>query len=110
MLNGIGGRTIAEAKRNLTWVEVQRWEKYLAKRGGINVAERLEYVMAQVSSLIANKQTFVDAKGHIHGAMKKKDGSRLEPRDFMPHADPVVDEPEELTVEKIMSVLKPGKK
>lgn len=41
MLAGIGGKTVAEAKANLSYREAQEWFLFLKQRGGINHTERL---------------------------------------------------------------------
>lgn len=42
MLNGIGGRTIAEAKKNMTHRESLQWVEYIRQRGSLNIARRIE--------------------------------------------------------------------
>ena len=46
MLAGIGGRTIEEAQRNITWDEFLRWVTYRAKYGPLSVARRVENSLA----------------------------------------------------------------
>ena len=45
-MHGIGGRTIAEATRNLSASEVALWAEYRKKRGTLNVGLRLEQLFA----------------------------------------------------------------
>lgn len=45
-MNGIGGTTIAEAKRNLSAEEVRLWADYRAQRGTLNLGMRLEELFA----------------------------------------------------------------
>lgn len=54
MLNGIGGRTIAEAKECLSAREVQLWSVYRSKNGGLNPMQRADYNAGLQSMLFAN--------------------------------------------------------
>lgn len=45
-MHGIGGRTVAEAKQNLSAAEVALWAEYRKKRGTLNVGLRLEQLFA----------------------------------------------------------------
>jgi hypothetical protein len=103
VLHGVGGSTIEEAKRNVSVVEFYRWCQYVRLRGTLNVAEKLE----SVGALIA----WIGTRSGMQ-PMKKADGTLFEMRDFMPHADPLVEEqePRELTVDDFMRVLGKGKK
>lgn len=101
MLHGIGGRTIAEAKRNITVVEFYQWCNYINLRGTLNVAEKLESVGALLALWInrTGMQTY-----------KKANGQEFEQSDFMPsllrlHAE---DEERELTVAEVMNALLGG--
>lgn len=62
-MNGIGGRTIAEAQQNLSMVEARQWAQYMRRHGGLNIAERIEQSAALVCStaaqLMGNKNTKV---------------------------------------------------
>lgn len=53
MLNGIGGKTIAEAKNNLTIQEAREWAEYVRVNGSLNIGKRLEWGFALVAHLIA---------------------------------------------------------
>lgn len=77
-MNGVGGRTIAEAKESMTQSEAIQWSVYLRKRGSLHTGRRLEIGFAHV----------LDA---IYKALGQKD---LSPRDFMPHEFPRDVEPE----------------
>ena len=55
MLAGIGGRTIEEAQNNMTYSEVVRWQHYRNKRGGFNIALRLERSAALLATLFYNR-------------------------------------------------------
>lgn len=46
VMNGIGGTTIAEAKRNLSAEEVRLWADYRMQRGTLNLGMRLEELFA----------------------------------------------------------------
>lgn len=89
---GIGGRTIAEAKRNISWIEALRWKAYIAKRGTLNAGLRNEALFATVSMLLAGA-----------AKLKKEDGSSFAMTDFMPHI--AEKEKEELTPEKVFETL-----
>ncbi|MBF8642255.1 MULTISPECIES: phage tail assembly protein T [Pseudomonas] len=53
-MNGIGGRTIAEAQEVLSYSEFMTWLKYRAKRGSLNLGMRIERGSAQLAVLYAN--------------------------------------------------------
>lgn len=80
MLNGVGGRTIAEAKANISYAEVLSWSAYRDKHGTLNIGRRME-VSAAIIALQVNR-----------GA-----GGKAEFEDFMPHATP-----KEIDLEKAM--------
>lgn len=46
VLAGIGGRTIEEAQRNVSWEEFSRWVAYRNKYGSLSVARRIEKSLA----------------------------------------------------------------
>lgn len=68
MLNGIGGRTLAEAKEKLTYEEFLTWCAYIKKHGSLNVGRRLEYGFGMVAMMI-----------------NRACGGNKEMSDFMPH-------------------------
>lgn len=70
MLNGVGGRTIAEAKANIAYAEVLAWSEYRDKHGTLNLGRRME-VSTAIIALQVNR-----------GA-----GGKAEFADFMPHAE-----------------------
>ena len=80
--SGIGGRTIAEAKRNISVSELAIWRVYRAKRGSLFVGRRIEQA---IGNLMA---TYLSSKG-------AKDVKAL---NFMPHED----QPQELSLEEYM--------
>lgn len=67
---GVGGRTIAEAKQNLSVEEFHRWKAYRGMRGSLNVGRRLEIGLGQLCALYAQAH-----------------GSKLSSYDFMPHEE-----------------------
>lgn len=69
MLNGIGGRTVAEAKASMSMSEAMRWVEYVRRRGGLNINRRLEVGLAQVQLLMCRMAG--DSKSSLD--------------DFMPH-------------------------
>ena len=71
VLNGIGGRTIAEAKRNLSHREYIYWWQYRKRRGSLNFGLRFEEVLAGLKFMYA-----------------KAEGFQVEDEyDFLPHHD-----------------------
>ena len=54
MLNGIGGRTIAEAKANLTYNEALSWMAYLEQSGTANLGLRMERGFALLATILNN--------------------------------------------------------
>lgn len=71
MLNGIGGRSIFEAKQNLTMQEVRMWANYRAKRGSLNIGRRIEQNIGQY------RAEYVMFKA----------GKQVDIYDYMPHED-----------------------
>lgn len=80
VLNGVGGRTIAEAKERISLAEFNRWVEYFQRRGSMSTPNRLESGFALIASLIC-----------------RATGNESSPEDFMPHRE----EPE-LTLEQAM--------
>lgn len=62
MMNGIGGRTIAEAQQNMSLVEARQWAQYTRRHGGLNVAERVEQAAALICATGAQLMT---GKKHV---------------------------------------------
>lgn len=54
MLAGVGGRTIAQAKRNISWPEFQAWLAYREAHGSLHQAHRLERGFALVAHTVAS--------------------------------------------------------
>jgi len=68
VLNGIGGRTISEAKERLSYAEARDWAQYIQRHGSLHGGRRLEASIAMLA-LQANHQA----------------GGSAELIDFMPH-------------------------
>lgn len=68
VLNGVGGRTIAEAKERMTYQEALAWGRYIDRYGSLHTGRRLE-----AGSALVALQT------HRLG------GGLAELLDFMPH-------------------------
>ena len=49
MLNGIGGRTISEAKERISRVEFESWMAYIARHGSLNLGLRIEDAAALIA-------------------------------------------------------------
>lgn len=64
VINGIGGNTIAQAKRNLSYDEVMLWAAYREQTGSLNVGQRVE-----LSSALVAQQ--------VNWAVPRKAGSNL---------------------------------
>ena len=61
VLHGIGGKTIAEAKANLTYHEAQSWFAFLQQRGGISHIDRLLATIAtQINRVTGGKAEIGD--------------------------------------------------
>ena len=107
VLHGIGGRTIAEAKRSISDREFRRWLKYIEKNGTLDWGMRLEGGFALLAFLIANKVSNVvpTGRGQLQpvGVIKKQNGQKFAIRDFMPHAEP--EEPQDFTIAQFLAVL-----
>ena len=54
MLAGVGGRTVAQARANLSWPEVQAWMRYREKHGPLWHGARLEQGFALVAHTVAS--------------------------------------------------------
>ena len=49
MLNGIGGRTIDEAKKRMSYRETLAWGGYIDRYGSLNLARRMEASSALIA-------------------------------------------------------------
>lgn len=71
-MNGIGGRTIAEAQERMSLREFQVWVKYRNKYGQLNSMMRTEWGASLVASVLANIN-------------KSKNSPPFKISDFAPH-------------------------
>ena len=76
-LAGIGGNTVHEVKCNLTLFELRQSAEYRSRRGSLNIGRRVEQAAANIIAMNINK------------GLKGEDW--VEPLDFMPHEDDVVE-------------------
>ncbi|WP_370679375.1 hypothetical protein [Comamonas sp. GB3 AK4-5] len=53
MLAGIGGRTITEAKANISYAEFLAWMAYRDKHGPLDCARRIEHAAAVVAHTVS---------------------------------------------------------
>lgn len=85
MMNGIGGRTVAEAQQRMSLVEARQWANFIKRRGGLNIAERVEQAAALICStgarLMGNKQSKVS--DFIPEREKDDELRYATPEDFM---------------------------
>lgn len=54
MLNGIGGRTVAEAKASLSYNEALSWMAYVEQNGTLNLGLKLERGFALLATILNN--------------------------------------------------------
>ena len=84
-MNGIGGRTIAEAQQNMTLVEARHWAQYMRRHGGLNIAERVEQAAALIcatgAQLMGNKK--VKVKDFLPNRESDDEIRYATPQDFM---------------------------
>lgn len=71
-MNGIGGRTIAEAQERMSIREFQIWLRYREKYGQLNNMMRIEWGSSLVASVLANIN-------------KSKNTPTFKVSDFAPH-------------------------
>lgn len=70
MLNGVGGKTVAEAKASMSYPEAMAWAAYRNKHGSFNLAARAE----QMGAIVALQ-------------VNRMGGGKAELVDFMPHQE-----------------------
>ena len=75
-MNGIGGRTIAEAQERMSLREFQMWVKFRNKYGPLNIMMRTEWGASLVASVLANIN-------------KSKNSPLFKISDFAPHINEV---------------------
>ncbi|MFL1404179.1 hypothetical protein ACJO2E_02395 [Marinobacter sp. M1N3S26] len=73
-MNGIGGRTITEAKQRMPYVEFLAWAAYRKRRGSLNPNQHIERAGALVATILSNVN-------------RKKDTQPFSFYDFAPHHD-----------------------
>ncbi|WP_445677812.1 phage tail assembly protein T [Pseudomonas protegens] len=90
VLAGVGGRTIAEAKQNLSYVEAMEWMRYRMQTGPLNLGLRLEHGFAMLATLLNN----------VHGGKAKFE-------DYLPDRGFQTDEtePREATPQDLLALL-----
>ena len=76
-LNGIGGNSINEVKNNLTLLEIKQWAEYRYRRGSLNIGRRVEQASANIIAMNINKGL--------------KYENWVEPLEFMPNEDDVIE-------------------
>ena len=81
-MNGVGGRTIAEAKLNMTNAEVSQWAEFRNKYGSLFFGRRIEQA---TGNLLA---TYLSSKG----------AQNVKALSFMPHEE----QPQEMSLEEYM--------
>lgn len=92
MLNGIGGRSIAEAKANLTYPEAISWMSYVRQTGSLNLGKRIEQGFALLATVL-----------------NRVNGGSAELSDFLPSRD-LNSEPAVATADDIMRLLQSVKR
>lgn len=74
MLNGIGGRTVEEAKERMTDHEFGMWCKYIRKRGTLNLGTRLELGVALLATAV---KTSAGQKAKLEDFLPKREEDKL---------------------------------
>ncbi len=54
MLNGIGGRTVAEAKQRMDYAEFVSWCRYREKYGSLHLGMRFDRGIARIAAFLGN--------------------------------------------------------
>jgi hypothetical protein len=83
VLNGVGGRTVEEAKGRMSYAEALQWREFLERRGTVHLGMRLEAGFALIALSI-----------------NRAIGGKAKIKDFMPHLEEV-----EATPGDIMGIL-----
>jgi hypothetical protein len=92
VLNGIGGRSIAEAKASLTYPEAISWMTYVRQTGSLNLGKRIEQGFALLATVL-----------------NRVNGGSAELSDFLPNRD-LEPEPVVGTADDIMRLLQSVKR
>lgn len=85
MLNGIGGRTVEEAKERMSDHEFGQWCAYIRKRGTLNLGSRLELGVALLATVA-----------------KTSAGQRAKIADFLPKRE----EDKEMGIQEVFAMFK----
>lgn len=80
-MNGIGGKSIVEVKRNLTYAEINKWAVYRQRRGSLNISRRVDQATARLGSYYLNQ----GREAH----------NMIDPVELMPFEDDVIESFEE---------------
>lgn len=62
VLSGVGGRTIEEAQRRMTYGEFLQWMAYRRKRGSFNLGMRVERGTALIATILRNQNRPKDSQ------------------------------------------------
>lgn len=73
-MNGVGGRTIAEARERLSFAEFKTWVAFRRKRGSLHPGMRMEHGFALLAS-------------QFHNAHRKQNTPPVKLTEFMPHME-----------------------
>lgn len=92
MLSGVGGRTIEEAKNNLSYTEAVSWMAYVRQSGPLSLSARMERGFALLATMLS-----------------RVNGGKAEIADFMPSWGPE-EAPPEATPQDILSLLQAVKR
>lgn len=74
VLNGVGGRTVAEAQQRMSYTEFCRWLAYRRQRGSFNPGLRADRAAGLLAAIYVN-------------AHRKKGATAHSLWDFLPHED-----------------------
>lgn len=92
VLAGVGGRTVAELRRNMSWAEFHAWMQYRAKHGPLHIQPHIEHAAALVAYVIS---------GTVPRGKGQKGADFM---DFLPQRELTrVQEPEPIDLETAMA-------
>jgi len=74
VLHGIGGKTIEEAQRRLSYQEFCSWAAYRRMRGSLHVGMRVEHAAALLAKILSDRY-------------RKEGAEPFKIYDFMPHME-----------------------
>ena len=87
VLNGVGGRTVEEAKECMSYAEALMWQEFLEKRGTVHIGMRLEACTALIATM-----------------MNRRWGGKATMETFMPHLEEKESSLEDVMKELVMAV------